>query len=71
MDGVPTSEFINYVFNIISILNCCLAVCSIIIIFFSGTLYGQLRLSSALVYLTDSSVSLAVFFKHSDIEIVS
>ena len=35
-----------------------LAACSIIITFFSGTLYGQLLLSLALVYLIDSLVSL-------------
>ena len=51
--------------------NCCLAACSIIITFFSGTLYGQSLLSSALVYLIDSLVSLAVFFKHSDTDTVS
>jgi hypothetical protein len=71
MDGVPTSEFIKYFLNIIYVLNCCLAACSIIITFFSGILYGQLLPSSALVYLTDSLVSLAVLFKHSDTDIVS
>ena len=60
MDGVPTSEFMRY-FHHLRIPNCCFAACSIIITFFTGTLYGQLLLSSALVYLTDSLVSLAVF----------
>jgi hypothetical protein len=54
------------------ILNCCLAACLIIITFFSGTLYGRLLLSLALVYLTDSLVSLAPFGKpsHTDISLV-
>ena len=64
MDGVPTSEFIVYLSHISYLYTklLSLAACSIIITFFSGTLYGQLLLSSALVYLTDSLVSVALFF---------
>ena len=61
-------------FNLFSmsyIPNFCFAACSIIITFFSGTLYGQLLQSLALVYLTDSLVRLAIFFKHFDADMVS
>ena len=62
---------LSNVFYIISVSNCCLAACLIIITFFSGTLYGRLLLSLALAYLTDSLVSLALFVKPSDTDRVS
>ena len=59
-------SLLNIFSYIISILNCCLTACSTIITFFSGILCGQLLLSLAWVYLTDSLVSLTLFVKPSD-----